>query len=337
MECSRSMRLRDTLIETPHNVMNYLANPLGILHGGNHIRLLVDSASIAASRVARGYSVLARIDYLFLLEPVRAGENLYVYSWVDYVGRASMEVSCVSEAEDTVRGERRLVSVSAMTLVAIDPRLRPRPVGVCIEAPTREEELLLEEALRRRRERDLAGRREAVRDLDPPRPLIPGFSLASYRLINPGDSIAYGILHAGSLLFSLDELAGIVAGRYARGVVVTSSLDSANFYSPGYVGEVLEMFSAITYVGGKVVEVEVKAIARDPLSWGGRHITTARLVMVNLGAEGRPVEVKPYHPRGPEEELAIARARERIEALASLRSKVEARYSVVLEGLRRLL
>lgn len=285
----RRVRVIDTMVETVHNVNGSHVNSLGILHGGFMLRWLIDSASIAASRLAGGYSVLASLDYVFLVRPVRNGEVVRIYTWVSYVGRSSMEVASTAYAGAPGK-EPELAAVSHMCMVAVDENIKPRPVGAVVVGESEWEKRVTSYSLSVRRDREghIADRRERVRDLKPPRPVINGLSVRSYKIVNPHDSLAYGIMHAGSLLFSVDELAVVAASRLANSVVVTGSVDHAYFYSPIRVGEIVEMAAAVTYIGRSSMEVTVKAVARNMEGWAGRHVATARLTMVPLGPDGEP-------------------------------------------------
>ncbi len=328
-QCARQYRIRDTVVETLHQVMPTHTNPLGTLHGGVMLRWMVSTATMAAMRVARGYTVLARMDNVFFINPVHLGDTVAIQAWVDLVGRTSMELTVLVEAESPGGGERRLTTVSHLTMVAIDERLKPRIVPACVIPGDPYEESLAGEAERRRRERrNREERLKALSDLEPPKPLYKEYSYTSYRLVNPEDSIAYNIMHAGRLLYQMDELAAITAMKYSRGIVVTASVDATDFYTPIRVGEVLKVYSALTYIGNTSMEVTLKAITLDPLRGAERHAATSYYTMVHIGPDGRPKSVPRFTPEYPwQGELykqALARKAERMKALRFIRERLKA-------------
>ena len=295
-QCARRLRIRDTVVETVHVAMPMHSNPIGTLHGGIVLEWMVTASTLAAMRVARRPTVLAGMDHVFFLNPIRIGENAVFTSWVELVGRSSIETTTLVESEDPSTGTRKTTTVAHMTHVAVDERLRPVPVGACVEAKGEVEERLQAEALERRRRREsrIAGRREAARDLEPPRPLDPEYYLTSYRFAYPEDAVFYNAVFAGKLLYYLDEMAGILGLKYARGPVVTAAVDATDFYAPIRVGDAIEIHAALSYVGRSSMEATLKVIARNYASGDARHTTTSYFTVVHLGSDGRPRPVRPF-------------------------------------------
>jgi len=329
LECRR-VTVRDTLIHSFHVVNQFNANAFGVLHGGTMISWLVDAASVAAARVARGYAALAGIDFLALLTPVFVGEHLDVAAWVGYVGRSSLEVGVAAVAEGG--GGRRLAAAAHATMVALDSDLRPRPVGVCLEpGPGGVEAWRLSRELREGGQR--RWRLESKRVLvaaGPPEPGVECPARESRRFVNPADSVAYNIMHAGSLLFTLDELSAITAAGCAGGGVVTGGVFSSDFITPIHVGEVIEPVAAVVLTGRSslLVEVRVKAYnAGSPSE--ARTAARAFFRMVHVGPDGRP---RPL-PRRPRETPAAAEARRLDEEFRMLQEMAESRVRRVLEEL----
>lgn len=118
-ECSRKYRVRDTVLESVNQVNPGHTNPLGILHGGVALKWMILAATMTAMRIARGYTVLARLDNVFFLKPVKLGDLAVLTSWVDYIGNSSLELTVALESERS-NGERSLTTVSHLTMVAVD-------------------------------------------------------------------------------------------------------------------------------------------------------------------------------------------------------------------------
>ena len=319
MECegSRKLAIGDTLVEAVHLVTNRHINPLGVVHGGNALRWMVTTATMAAMRVARGPTLLAHMDNVFFINSIRLGMNAVVTSWVEYIGRSSMEITVLVEEEDPFSGKRKLTTAAHMTYVAVNSKLRPRPVGACIEPQGPLEEELYRRALSRRSRRT---RRRPEAGIEP---LLDNYRVRTSLLVNPDDTIAYNAMHAGRLLYILDETAGILSMKYSKGVVVTAAVDATDFVSPILVGEIVDIDAAITYVGRTSIEVGLIVKTYNPITDESRATASSFFTMVHLSSEGRPAPV-PRPDRFPESKRhvlteALERRRRRLELLEFFR------------------
>ena len=324
----RVYSIGDTVLEAVYHVLPRYANPVGTLHGGIVLDWMVSTATMAASRIARGPVLLASLDHVFFVSPVPIGWNAVITSWVEFVGESSMMLSSLLEAEDPETGEKRVTTLAHMVMVAVGPDLRPRPVGAIVKPTCKVEDVLFNDALRRRsRGRLCPSSRESVGDVDPPRPLVPGFRLVSYRFAYPEDTAYSDAVHAGRLLYMMDEMAGITGLRYARGPVVTASVDYTCFYSPIRVGETIQLYSALTFVGGSSMEVTLKAVSRNEMTGEERHATTAHFTVVHLDFTGKPARLPPFKPSGPGEEEVYRSALRRRRARKGLLEAMRERFS----------
>lgn len=318
----------ETVLEAVYHVLPRYSNPVGTLHGGIVLDWMVSTATMAASRIARGPVLLASLDHVFFVSPVPLGWNAVITSWVEFVGESSMMLSSLLEAENPATGEKRVTTLAHMVMVAVGPNLRPRPVGAIVKPTCKVEDVLFNDALRRRsRGRMCPSSEEAIMNVEPPRPLVPGYSIVSHRFAYPEDTAYSDAVHAGRLLYFMDELAGITGLRYARGPVVTASVDYTCFYSPIRVGETIELYSALTFVGGSSMEVTLKAIARNEITGEERHSTTAHFTVVHLDFTGRPAKLPPYTPSTPEEEEVYREALRRRRARKGLLEVMRERFS----------
>lgn len=102
-------------------------NHLGQLFGGNAMSLMGKAAYIAASRHTRSDVGMAASDRIDFIAPTREGELLDVIADVQSVGRTSMSVKVVAEAEDLMSGERREVGEADYVMVALDSAGKPTP------------------------------------------------------------------------------------------------------------------------------------------------------------------------------------------------------------------
>lgn len=302
------------------------------MHGGHMLEWIVDAATITIMRALRSYALLASIEDTFFISPVKIGDIVILNSWIEYIGKSSIEAAVLVETEDPTSGRRSISTASYLTLVTVGDDLRPKPLGACVRARENFEEELIAGAVRRREERSarIAGRHEQLFDLSLPRPIAPEHRISSYRLVNPEDSLGYGVLHGGRLLRWLDETGGILSSKYAGGATVTGAMDATDFYAPIQVGWTVRLESAITYVGGSSMEVTIKTVAESPLK--SYHAATSRLVYVHIGSDGKPVPLKRVaslseaegleRRRRRQEKLSLLKSPETIERLEKIRKRI---------------
>jgi uncharacterized protein (TIGR00369 family) len=137
----------------------------------------------------------------------------------------------------------------------------------------------------------------------------------------PTDANVTGNVHGGVIMKLVDDAGAIVAVRHSRSNVVTVAVDSMTFVSPIYVGNLVTLTAALSYVGRTSMEVEVSVEAEDPLTGDKTHTNTAYVVYVALDQDGRPVEVPSLIVESEEERERVARGRRRQEARLSRQSE----------------
>ncbi len=104
------------------------ANPLGIVHGGEILKMVDEAGGLAAMRHARSPVVTVRLDSMTFLEPIYVGDLVIVKAMVNWVGRTSMEVGIRVEAQNPITGERTHTNSAYAVYVALDDQGRPKPV-----------------------------------------------------------------------------------------------------------------------------------------------------------------------------------------------------------------
>ena len=150
----------DTRITLSHVMKTGDANLLGTVHGGNIMKMVDDTAGVAANRFAQGPAVTAAMDEMAFINPVRVGDVLHVSAQINWAGSTSMEVGVRAEVDrwDAVT-ERRHVASAYLVFVAVDADGGTRHVpGLSLATP--EEERRAREAGIRRANR--LARREAI-------------------------------------------------------------------------------------------------------------------------------------------------------------------------------
>ncbi|MCX8196182.1 MAG: acyl-CoA thioesterase [Acidilobaceae archaeon] len=317
--CLRKLRPHETAIQVLRQVNPYNSNPIGIMHGGHMLEWIVDTATLVAMKVSRSYALLASVEDTVFVSPVKVGDLVRLTAWAEYIGKSSIDVSVMVETEDPKSGLSSLSTASSLTLVAVDDSLKPRPVGTCLEIREPFEEEIVKSALRRRAEREerIRRRKEAVRDLSRPKPIVEDAEVTSFFLVSPEDSMGYGVLHGGRLLRRLDEISALVAMKSSRDVVVTGALDAVDFYAPIRVGWGVEIYASLSYVGNRSLEVAAKVFSHDFISGETYHTATSYFTFVRVGKGEAPRA--PLHL--PELEDAKRRKERRRRIIESLKSK----------------
>jgi acyl-CoA hydrolase len=136
------------------------ANSAGFVHGGVIMKLCDEVAAIAGVRHSGGRVVTAGMDRMTFNERIEVGELLTLRAAVNAVWRTSMEIGVRVEAERPAIGESRHTNTAFLTMVAVDPDGRPRPVpGLTCENA---DELRREAAAQTRRRNRLAEREEIL-------------------------------------------------------------------------------------------------------------------------------------------------------------------------------
>ena len=145
------------------------ANFVGNVHGGVIMREVDVAGGTAAARHAGGLTVTASIDELSFLAPVHIGDILWVSARVTAVGRTSLEVEVIVEAEPWRGGERRRTTDAYLVFVALGDDGKPVEVPPLIceteEERRREAEALIRRQVRKERIERLGSYRP---DVTPP-------------------------------------------------------------------------------------------------------------------------------------------------------------------------
>ena len=116
------------------------------------------------------------------------------------------------------------------------------------------------------------------------------------RLIMPSDTNHHKSIFGGQVLRYIDEIAALAAMKHSKGEVVTASIDSVDFISSAYAGDVLELESVVTCTGRSSREVYVRVICRDLKSGAERLTTESFVTMVAIDDNGKPREVPGIYP-----------------------------------------
>jgi len=137
-------------------------------------------------------------------------------------------------------------------------------------------------------------------------------------LVLPGHTNALGTIFGGQVMSWIDIAAAIAAGRHARKVVVTASIDALHFVAPIKVGHVVHIRAMVNYSSTTSMEVGVRVDSENPVTGEVHHTAKAYLTFVALNEHGRPTPVPPVLAETPDEKRRFEQARLRRESRVRL-------------------
>jgi acyl-CoA thioesterase YciA len=103
-------------------------NPNGDIFGGWLMAQMDLGSGILASKTARTRVVTVAVDGMSFLEPVRVGDTVACYAWVESIGRTSMKIPVEAWVQRYMHTQQTRVTRAVFTYVAVDQSGRPIPV-----------------------------------------------------------------------------------------------------------------------------------------------------------------------------------------------------------------
>lgn len=142
-------------------------------------------------------------------------------------------------------------------------------------------------------------------------------------VVLPGHTNQLGTIFGGQLMAWIDIAASIAAGRHARAVCVTASIDALHFVEPVKLGQFVCIFASVNYTGKTSMEIGVRLEAEEPTTGVRRHVATSYLTFVALDNSGKPMEVPKVIPETADQKRRFEHAQLRRQARLSLKSELE--------------
>ncbi len=142
-------------------------------------------------------------------------------------------------------------------------------------------------------------------------------------VMTPSDANFLGNIFGGRILALLDHAAYATSSRFAGTICVTASFDRVDFHEPIEVGELVTFSGLVTYVGRSSIEVTIEVFAENVVKGTNRHTNTARVTMVAIGPDSRPVEVPRLLCETREEKIRFLEGRLRREIRGQQSSELE--------------
>src|SRR5881275_2932437 len=103
-------------------------NPSGDIFGGWIVSQMDLGSGILAANVAKSRVVTVAIESMSFLRPVRVGDRVACYAWVEKIGRTSMVIPVEVWVRRYMHGKQLRVTRGVFTHVAVDDFGRPIPV-----------------------------------------------------------------------------------------------------------------------------------------------------------------------------------------------------------------
>ena len=142
-------------------------------------------------------------------------------------------------------------------------------------------------------------------------------------LMTPDLANFSGNVHGGNLLKILDQVAYTCAARYSGHYAVTLSVDQVHFKESIKIGELVNFYASVNYVGTTSMEVGVKVVAEDVHSRVKRHTNSCFFTMVAVDDNGRPIKIPPLDFKGYQQKGRYIAAKMRKELRAEHKKRLE--------------
>jgi acyl-CoA hydrolase len=142
-------------------------------------------------------------------------------------------------------------------------------------------------------------------------------------IVLPSHANALGTIFGGKIMEWIDIAGAIAAGRHARRVVVTASIDALHFVNPVKVGQVVQIQASVNFAGRTSMEAGVRVDAENPVTGENTHTATAYLTFVALDEHGKPTSVPPIVPATPEDKRRYQSAMSRRESRVRLAEELK--------------
>ncbi len=144
-------------------------------------------------------------------------------------------------------------------------------------------------------------------------------SVTMSEIVLPSHANALGSIFGGTIMSWIDIAGAISAGKHARNIVVTASIDALHFIAPVRVGHVVTIKASVNRAWRSSMEVGVRVDSEDLLTGKTVHNVTAYTTFVALDKNGKPTTVPELTPDTPEDrrrfEQALLRKESRLELL----------------------
>jgi len=104
-------------------------NPNGDIFGGWIMSQMDLGSGILAAKTAKTRVVTVAMEGMSFLQPVRVGDTVACYAWVEKIGRTSMTIPVEAWVQRYMDGREERVTRGVFIYVAVDDSGKPIPVN----------------------------------------------------------------------------------------------------------------------------------------------------------------------------------------------------------------
>ena len=137
------------------------------------------------------------------------------------------------------------------------------------------------------------------------------------QIVLPENTNNHGTIFGGQLVAWMDICGAVAAQRFARGPVVTASIDQLEFVAPVRQGMIVELRGQVNQAWRTSMEVGVRVEAEEPLTGRRVHCCSGFLTFVALDTLGHPMEIPSLEVVEGEERRAVGADARRANRLAA--------------------
>ena len=141
-------------------------------------------------------------------------------------------------------------------------------------------------------------------------------------VVLPGHTNQLGTIFGGQLMAWIDIAGSIAAGRHARTVCVTASIDALHFVAPVKLGHFVCIYASVNSAGRTSMEIGVRLESEDPRTGVRTHVASSYLTFVAVDKEGKPQPVPPIIPVSVEEKRRFQHAQIRRQSRLALKAEL---------------
>lgn len=109
-------------------------------------------------------------------------------------------------------------------------------------------------------------------------------------VMHPEDTNVAGNIFGGRILALMDQAAYACASKHARASTVTASVNTVNFLTPIYVGDLVTIKARVNYVGSSSLVIGIRVEAENLIEGHVRHSNSSYFTMVAM-ENGKPKKV----------------------------------------------
>lgn len=101
-------------------------------------------------------------------------------------------------------------------------------------------------------------------------------------VMHPEDTNANNTIFGGRILALMDQAAYACASKHARAVTVTAAINTVNFRTPIYVGDLVSIKARVNYVGKSSMMIGIRVEAENLITGEVRHSNSSYFTMVAI-------------------------------------------------------